>query len=86
MLLGNNHPGIIFAEVITIKILFALAKPSVIADCWGEFWGLLRLVILYTKKLLLYCLSELKKYVRNDGSAEKSVKLILFQGYNDING
>ena len=71
MFLGNNHPSNIFAEVITIKTLFALAKPSTIADCWGEFRGLLRLVILYTKKLLLYCLRELSKYVRNDGSAEK---------------
>ena len=27
-LLGNNHFGNIFAEVITIKTLFAVAKPS----------------------------------------------------------
>ena len=40
MLLTNNHLGNIFAEVITIKTLFALAKPSTIADWWGESWGL----------------------------------------------
>ena len=32
-MLGNNHLGNIFAEVITIKTLFALAKLSAIADC-----------------------------------------------------
>ena len=36
MLLGNNHLGNIFTEVITIKTLFA----SAIADCRGEFRGL----------------------------------------------
>ena len=41
ILLGNNHLGNIFAEVITIKTLFASAKPSTIADCRGEFRGLL---------------------------------------------
>ena len=39
-LLGNNHLSNYFAEVITIKTLFASAKPSKIADCWGELWGL----------------------------------------------
>ena len=39
-MLGNNHFGNIFAEVITIKTLFASAKPSAIADCQGEFRGL----------------------------------------------
>ena len=41
ILLGNNHLGNIFAEVITIKTLFASAKPLTIADCRGEFRGLL---------------------------------------------
>ena len=36
----NYHLGNIFAEVITIKTLFASAKPSVIADCRGKFRGL----------------------------------------------
>ena len=40
ILLGNNHLGNIFAKVLTIKTLFALAKPSTIADCQGEFQGL----------------------------------------------
>ena len=40
MLLGNNHLGNSFAEVITIKTLFVSAKPSAIADCRGEFRGL----------------------------------------------
>ena len=31
-MLGNNHPGNIFAEVITMKTLFASAKPSAIAE------------------------------------------------------
>ena len=35
-----NHLSNIFVEVITIKPLFALAKPSAIADCRGEFQGL----------------------------------------------
>ena len=39
-MLRNNHLGNIFAEVITIKTLFASAKPSAIADCQGEFRGL----------------------------------------------
>ena len=39
-LLGNNHHDNIFSKVITIEPLFASAKPSTIADCWGEFWGL----------------------------------------------
>ena len=37
MLLGNNQLGNIFADVITIKTLFALANPLAIADCQGEF-------------------------------------------------
>ena len=36
MLLGNNDLGNIFAEVITIKTLFALAKPLAIANSLGE--------------------------------------------------
>ena len=40
-MLGNNHLGNIFAEVITIKTLFASAKPSAITDCRGEFRGLM---------------------------------------------
>ena len=40
MLLGNNHLGNVFAEVITIKTLFASAKPSAIANCRGESRGL----------------------------------------------
>ena len=35
-MLGNNHLSIVFPEVITIKTLFASAKPSIIADCRGE--------------------------------------------------
>ena len=41
ILLGNNHLGNIFAEAITIKTLPALAKPSAIANCQDELWGLL---------------------------------------------
>ena len=37
MLLGNNHLGNISDKVITIKTLFASAKPPAIADCRGEF-------------------------------------------------
>ena len=33
MLVENNHFDNIFAEVITIKTLFAMAKPLAIADC-----------------------------------------------------
>ena len=41
MLLGNNnHRGNIFAEVITIKTLFASAKPLAVANCQGESQGL----------------------------------------------
>ena len=40
MLLGNNHLGNSFAEVITIKTLFVSAKSSPIVDCRGEFGGL----------------------------------------------
>ena len=40
VLLRNNHLGNIFAEVITIKMLFASAKTSAIASCRGKFWGL----------------------------------------------
>ena len=40
MLLGNIHLGNIFAEVTTIKTLFASVKPSAIANCWGEARGL----------------------------------------------
>ena len=40
MLLGNNHLGNIFAKVITIKTLFASAKPSAISNCRGESRGL----------------------------------------------
>ena len=29
-----------YAKVITIKTLFASAKPSAVADYWGEFRGL----------------------------------------------
>ena len=36
MLLGNNHLENIFAEVTTIKTLFASGKPLAIADCRGE--------------------------------------------------
>ena len=40
ILLANNHLSYIFAEVITIKTLFALAITLAIVDCWGEFWGM----------------------------------------------
>ena len=40
MLLGNNHLGNSFAEVITIKTLFVSAKSSAIVDYRGEFRGL----------------------------------------------
>ena len=40
-MLGKNHLGKIFADVITIKTLFASAKSSAIADCGGEFRGLI---------------------------------------------
>ena len=40
ILLGSDHRGNFFPDVITIKTLFALAKPSVIADCQAEFRGL----------------------------------------------
>ena len=43
ILLGNNLLGNIFADVITIKTLFT----SVIADCRGEFRGLLEQLICY---------------------------------------
>ena len=36
-MLGNNHLSNIIAEVITIKTLFASAKPSIISNCRGEF-------------------------------------------------
>ena len=52
-MLGNNHLSNIFAEVITIKILFASEKPSEIADCRGEFRGL-QAVSLYTSKHDIY--------------------------------
>ena len=40
MLLGNNYPGNVVAEVITKKTLFTLAKPSTIAYYQGESQGL----------------------------------------------
>ena len=43
ILLVNIHLGNIYAEMITIKTLFASAKPSAIADCQGEFRGLVTL-------------------------------------------
>ena len=39
-MLGNDHLSNTSAKVITIKTLFASAKPSAIANCWGEFRGL----------------------------------------------
>ena len=39
ILLANIHLGNIYAEMITIKTLFA----SAIADCQGEFRGLVTL-------------------------------------------
>ena len=39
-MLGNDHLSNTSAKVITIKTLFASAKPSAIANCWGEFQGL----------------------------------------------
>ena len=36
-MLGNNHLSNIIAKVITIKTLFASAKPSIISNCRGEF-------------------------------------------------
>ena len=36
MLLTNNYLGNIFAEVITIRTLFASAKTSAITNCRGE--------------------------------------------------
>ena len=47
-MLGNNHLGNMFAEVITIKTLFASAKPSAIADSRSEFRGLHSLNIFTT--------------------------------------
>ena len=41
ILLRNIPLGNIYAEVITIKTLFASAKPLAIADCRGKFRGLL---------------------------------------------
>ena len=41
ILLGNNHLSNIFVKVITIKKLFASAKPLAIANCGGEFRGLI---------------------------------------------
>ena len=40
ILLGNNHLGNIFAEVIILLPLFASIKTLTIADCQGEFQGL----------------------------------------------
>ena len=37
MLLGINHLSKNISELITIKALFASAKPSAIANCQGEF-------------------------------------------------
>ena len=45
MLLGNNHLGNSFAEVVTIKTRFVSAKPSAIADCRGEFRGLYMVIL-----------------------------------------
>ena len=42
MLLGNNHDDNIFAVVVTIKTLFASAKPSAIAGCRGKSRRLLK--------------------------------------------
>ena len=39
-MLGNNHFGNIFAEVITIETLYASAKPLAITNCRVEFRGL----------------------------------------------
>ena len=36
-MLGHNHLSNIIAEVITIKTLFASAKPSTISNYRGEF-------------------------------------------------
>ena len=36
ILLINNYLNNIFAEVIIIKVMFALAKPLAIADCRGD--------------------------------------------------
>ena len=41
ILLGNNHLSNILVKVITIKMLFASAKPLAIANCRGEFRGLI---------------------------------------------
>ena len=38
--LGSDHRGNCFPDVIIIKTLFALAKPSAIADCQAGFRGL----------------------------------------------
>ena len=57
-MLGINHPGNIFAEVITIKALFASTKPSAIADCRGEFQWLdsLTLSKCYSLKVQIFIL------------------------------
>lgn len=39
ILLGNYHLGNIFAKVMTRKILFVIAKPLAIVDCWDEIQG-----------------------------------------------
>ena len=40
ILLQSNHISNIFAEVITIKTLFAMAKSSTVVDCRSECRGL----------------------------------------------
>ena len=52
ILLRNNHLGNIFAEEITIKVLFTSAKPSAIADCRGEFRRLIEST--YISELMLW--------------------------------
>ena len=56
ILLGSNHLGNIFAEIITIKTLFASEKPSTIANCQGEFRGLVDGIINF--KIYLWSTSK----------------------------
>ena len=66
ILLGKDHLDNIFAEVITIKTLFASAKPSAIANCWGEFWGLYQTMSLSPSDVNLF-------YTFNDWDKSKNI-------------
>ena len=64
-MLGSNHFGNIFAEVITIKTLFASARPSAITDCQGEFLGLQLLLKASSVDPAGVCLQS--SFTRNEG-------------------